>query len=66
MFPIYVNSILSFMNPGTIIEAKDDTLLIATGDGSIRIFELQLEGKKRMHVSDFLRGNKIKIGVRLG
>ena len=54
------------MNPGTILEAKDDNLLIATGDGLIRIYELQLEGKKRMHVSDFLRGNKIKIGERLG
>ena len=54
------------MNPGTILEAKDDNLLIATGDGAIRIYELQLEGKKRMYVSDFLRGNKIKIGERLG
>ena len=54
------------MNPGTIIEAQDDRLLIATGEGSLRIYELQIEGKKKMHVSEFLRGNKIKIGEKLG
>ena len=54
------------MDPGTIIEAQNDRLLIATGGGVLRIYELQIEGKKRMHVSDFLRGNKIKIGERLG
>ena len=54
------------MIPGTILEAQDDRLLIATGDGLLRIYELQIEGKKKMHVSDFLRGNKVKIGERLG
>ena len=50
------------MNPGTIVEAKNDRLVIASGKDSIRIYELQLDGKKRMHVSDFLRGNKMKPG----
>ena len=54
------------MIPGTILEAQDDRLLIATGEGLLRIYELQIEGKKKMHVSDFLRGNKVKIGERLG
>ena len=56
----------SNMIPGTILEAKNDNLFIATGDGALRVYELQLEGKKRMHVSDFLRGNKIKTWERLG
>jgi len=30
-----------------------------TGDGVLSILELQLEGKKRMAIADFLRGNKI-------
>jgi len=30
-----------------------------TGDGTLSILELQLEGKKRMAIADFLRGNKI-------
>ena len=54
------------MIPGIILEAQDDRLLIATGEGLLRIYELQIEGKKKMHVSDFLRGNKVKIGERLG
>jgi methionyl-tRNA formyltransferase len=31
-------------------------ILIYTGDGMIEILELQVEGKKRMNVQDFLRG----------
>ena len=54
------------MIPGTIFEARDDRFLIATGEGLLRIYELQIEGKRKMHVSDFLRGNKVKIGERLG
>jgi methionyl-tRNA formyltransferase len=34
-------------------------LQIQTSDGAIAIIELQLEGKKRMPIKDFLRGNKI-------
>lgn len=34
-------------------------LQIQTSDGAIAILELQLEGKKRMPIKDFLRGNKI-------
>ena len=30
-----------------------------TGDGALSILELQLEGKKRMAIGDFLRGNKL-------
>jgi len=34
-------------------------LKFATHDGFVNILELQLEGKKRMMIEDFLRGNKI-------
>ena len=50
------------LSPGTIIEAEGDRLIIATAEGGLRIHELQLEGKKRMKVDDFLRGNKIQTG----
>ena len=50
------------LNPGTIVEAEGDRLIIATAEGGLRIHELQLEGKKRMKVDDFLRGNKIQPG----
>lgn len=42
--------------PGQII-IKDERLFIVTGEGSLEVFELQLEGKKRMQTADFLRGS---------
>lgn len=35
-------------------------LVFQTGSGCLEILELQLEGKKRMQVEEFLRGNKLK------
>ncbi len=44
---------------GEILSDGKETLLIKTGDGAIRINVLQQEGKKRMEIKDFLRGNKL-------
>lgn len=52
--------------PGTIIEVLKDAVYVRTGSGILRIDELQLEGKKRMRVRDFLLGYKINVGERLG
>ena len=52
--------------PGTIIEVLKDAIYVRTGSGILRIDELQLEGKKRMQVRDFLLGFKISVGERLG
>lgn len=41
----------------------DGGLYIGTGDGILEVFELQLEGKKRMFTSDFLRGSNFMDGV---
>ncbi|MBQ0025795.1 MAG: methionyl-tRNA formyltransferase, partial [Lachnospiraceae bacterium] len=47
--------------PGMVAEVKN-RFVIQTGDGGLQINELQLEGKKRMQASDFLRGCKILPG----
>lgn len=52
--------------PGTVTEAQRDALTVAAGDGRLRILEVQLEGKKRMQVRDFLNGCRVKRGERLG
>lgn len=52
--------------PGTILEAEGKTLKIRTGDGVLRIKELQLEGKKRMETDAFLRGYRMTPGESLG
>jgi len=42
--------------PGTIHSDGKKYLQVATGDGWLSLTEVQMEGKKRMSVSDFLRG----------
>lgn len=51
--------------PGTIVAVTKDAMDVATGDGLLRLFEVQLEGKKRMSVHDFLLGMKIEVGEQL-
>lgn len=44
-----------------------DPLSIACGDGnSLRLLEIQYEGKQRMKTADFLRGHAVEIGETLG
>lgn len=37
-------------------------LIVACGEGSVELTEVQLEGKKKMSASDFLRGHQLKPG----
>ena len=41
---------------GTILKCSGDLLMVAAGEGVLKIDELQLEGKKRMDTASFLRG----------
>ena len=50
---------------GTVVAARGDQLDVATGDGLLRIVELQAEGKKPMRARDFLAGHPVAIGSRL-
>lgn len=54
--------------PGTIVAREEDGLVVACGDGAVKITELQPEGKKRMSALDFLRGAgaNIEIGTKVG
>ncbi len=52
--------------PGEILSVDKDSVLVATGEGALRILELQLEGKKRMSTKDFLLGVKMQPGEVLG
>ena len=45
--------------PGDVQSSGKDEILVKTGDGVIKILELQLQGKKRMKSMEFLRGNTI-------
>jgi len=54
-----VNSPQSTVNPGEIETDNKTYLKIKTQDGWISILEFQPEGKKKMSVEEFFRGNKI-------
>jgi methionyl-tRNA formyltransferase len=46
--------------PGEMASDGKDFLRVKTGDGWVSLDELQQEGKKRMPIKDFLRGNNLK------
>jgi methionyl-tRNA formyltransferase len=52
--------------PGTVIAVDKQSVTIATGEGALKILELQIEGKKRMACKDFLLGYPVTIGEVLG
>lgn len=52
--------------PGTILAVGKDSFDVLTGDGALRIKELQLEGKRKMTAEEFLRGFKLEAGTVLG
>ncbi len=52
--------------PGKILRVDRDSVTVAAGKGALKLYELQLEGKKRMSAHDFLLGVKLQPGEMLG
>lgn len=52
--------------PGQITSAHSGRLEIVTGAGVYRVTSLQLEGKRRVPVSEFLNGNVVTPGATFG
>lgn len=52
--------------PGTVIEVNKKELKVQTGKGILSLEEVQLEGKKRMEIDAFLRGNAVEKGTVFG
>lgn len=52
--------------PGEILRVDRDSFTVACGRDALCVREVQLEGKKRMDVRDFLLGAKMQPGERLG
>jgi methionyl-tRNA formyltransferase len=52
--------------PGTVVGKTEVGLRVATGKGYALLKELQIEGKKRLAVHDFLRGVRMAPGQVLG
>ena len=48
------------LNPGEIVTDNKTTLQVAVQDGFIEVLDIQLSGKKRMKINDFLNGFTFK------
>ena len=53
-------------NPGETIRADSGGFWVATSSGAISLEEVQLENKKRLPGSEFVKGARVKPGDRLG
>ena len=51
--------------PGTVLDgAAGGGLVLACGEGAIRILQVQPSGKRRMNADDWLRGRGVTVGAR--
>ena len=50
--------------PGTILDASGEHLVVATGAGSLQLLEVQVEGRRPMGAREFLAGHPLKAGDR--
>ena len=52
--------------PGTVIDAGPSGLVVANGQGTLAITDVQPPARRRMSVQEFLAGHPMKVGERLG
>ncbi len=52
--------------PGVVAEVSREAIYVQTGKGRLVLREIQIEGKPRMKVADFLRGNQVAAGEHFG
>ena len=54
------------LRDGIVFKTDSEEIFVDTGEHLLGFSEIQLEGKKRMSVSDFMKGNNIQMGDKLG
>lgn len=52
--------------PGEVLAAQETGIVIACGTGALRLSMLQRPGGRRLAAADWLRGNPVPVGARLG
>lgn len=57
---------LSAKSPGQVVQVTTDAVVVGTGRGTLKISEVQLAGKRRMPVSEFLAGHPLRPGDVFG
>jgi methionyl-tRNA formyltransferase len=51
---------------GTVLAVERDGVVVAGGDGSVRVLEVAASGRRRMPAADWARGVRDVVGERLG
>ncbi len=70
--PEYENMVVAIQDKrskitsGQIVEVAKDYIRVKCKKGNVMIYELQAEGKKRLTVSEFIKGNRLQVGDILG
>jgi methionyl-tRNA formyltransferase len=66
--PVRVKALLSAFKDvdGAPGEVLDDRLLVATGEGAVRLLRVQREGRGPQDAGEFLRGTRVTAGTKLG
>ena len=52
--------------PGQVLEVDGSGMLVACGDGAVRVIQVQAAGKRRVTAAEFARGRGIAVGDVLG
>ena len=52
--------------PGTIAALSPDGITVATGNGYLLLTEVQLENRRKMTATEFVKGNALPVGTPLG
>jgi methionyl-tRNA formyltransferase len=61
-----VESLETGAAPGTVQSTADGQIIVATGDGDLRLNRVQPAGKRDMGADEFLRGHHVEVGDQLG
>lgn len=51
---------------GTLLAAGEEGLMVACGEGALRLAVVQPDGSRRMSAAEFARGHRVAAGARLG
>jgi methionyl-tRNA formyltransferase len=52
------------VEPATVVSVDEDGLVVACGEGAVRVQQVQPSGKKRMSAVDWARGRGVQVGDR--
>ena len=52
--------------PGTVVKQVGRGVIVGAGEGSLLLLDVQLEGKRRMSIQEFVRGFPLPVGAEFG